>query len=289
VTPGAPADRAPDGPLAAPVPGGPARPRRLDAVESVYQTLTLSLRRSFRGPRLIVALVLILLPLAISFPVSRRAGPREQEVFFYEMLSFYHFRIAVPGVALAFATAFPWPEVEEGTLTYWFTAPIRRWTVHLGRFAASWITGTLVLPLCIVAIAAPLRTPETSGLRDVAVTAVAATLLAFPAYLALFWLVATWFRRGLAIGVVFILVETFVAQVPANLARVTLLFYVRSMIHPAVPKGSRYAASKLLHVLEPVPVSDCVLTFVLSTVVALVLSLLLVESVEYRGKTSQAG
>lgn len=267
----------------------PARPRRLDAVESVYQTAALSLRRSLRGGRMVVALVLIALPLLLSLPVSRKTAPDGQEAFFYEMLNFYHFGIAVPGVALAFATAFPWPEAEEGTLTYWFTAPVRRWTIHLGRFLAAWAVGSVVLPLCVAAIAAPLATREEAAVRDVAVSAVGATLLAYPAYLALFWLVTTWFRKGLAIGVVFILIETFVALIPTNLARVTLVFYVRSMIHPTVPKGSRRAAEKLLHVLEPVAVGDAVLTFVLAKVVALVLSLLLVESVEYRGKTSQAG
>lgn len=264
------------------------RPRRLDAFETVYQTAALALRRTFRGGRLFVALALVLLPLTASLPVAKYAPAREQEQFFYTMLSFYHFGIAVPAVALVFATSFPWPEAEEGTLTYWFTAPVSRWAVHLGRFLASWVVGAVVLPLSIVAIAAPLGTAPESELRAVAVTSVSATLLAYPAYLALFWLVATVARRGLAIGVFFILAENFMSIVPSNIVRATLIHYVRSMIHPAVPATSRMRAEKLLHVIEPTATSTAVLTFVLVWCVALVLSLLLVEWIEYRGKISQA-
>lgn len=267
---------------------GRDRPRRLDAFETIYQTAALALRRSFRGGRIIVALVLVLLPLTASLPVAHYSALRQQEEFFYSMLSFYHFGIAVPAVALVFATAFPWPEAEEGTLTYWFTAPVNRWCVHLGRFLAGWVVGAIVLPLSVVAIAVPLDSAPASELGSVAVTSVSATLLAYPAYLAFFWLVATISRRGLAVGVFFILIENFMSIVPSNIVRGTLIHYVRSMIHPAVPATSRMRAEKLLHVIEPTATSTAVLTFVLVWFVALVLSLLLVEWIEYRGKTSQA-
>lgn len=264
------------------------RPRRLDAVETVYQTAALSLARAFRGKRILVALALVLLPLAISVPVAQRAKEAAQERFFYDMLSFYHFGIAVPGVALAFATAFPWPEADEGTLTYWFTAPVQRWAVHLGRFVAALVAGTVVLPLSVAAIAVPLRTVPDAAVGDVAVTSISATLLAYPAYLAQFWLVATAFRRGLGIGVCVILVENFMSMIPANLVKLTLIHYVRAMIHPSVPKASRGAAESLLHVVEPVTTTTAVLVFAIVACAALVLSLLLVEWIEYRGKVSQA-
>lgn len=264
------------------------RPRRLDAIETIYQTALLSLRRTVRGGRLVTALALVALPLLISLPVAHWGKARDQERFFYDMLGFYHFGIAVPGVALAFATAFPWPEAEEGTLTYWFTAPVRRWAVHLGRFLAAAVVGAVALPLSVAAITLPLSAAPTAGLQDVAVSAVSATLLAFPTYLAFFWLVATVFRRGLAIGVVFILIENFLSLVPANIVKATMIHYVRSFVHPAIPKASRTLADRFLHNVEPASMTTAVLTFTALFTVYLVLSLLLVEWIEYRGKTSQA-
>lgn len=266
------------------------RPPRLDAVEAVYQTMLLSLRRSVRGARLVVALVLVLLPLAISIPVAGSADVRHQEEFFYGMISFYHFGIAVPAVALAMATAFPWPEAEEGTLTYWFTAPVSRWAIHLGRFLAAWIVGSVVLPLSVAAIAVPLDTAPAASVSDVAVTAVTATLLAYPAYLAVFWLAATWIRKGIVVGVVFILLENFLSMIPANVVRLTLIHYVRSIVWASVPETSKKNdIAEVLGAVEPVTTVAAATTCVLTAVTSLVLSLLLVEWIEYRGKTSQAG
>jgi hypothetical protein len=266
----------------------PERPRRLDVVETVWQTAALSLRRNLRGGRLLVALAIVALPLLASLPVAHYAKPIRQERFFYGMVGFYHFGIAVPAVAMTFATAFPWPEANEGTLTYWFTAPVRRWAVHLGRFLAAAVVGLAALPLGVVAIGAPLEPPASAELRDVMVSSVSATLLAYPAYLALFWLVATPMRHGLWFGVLFMVMENAAALVKGNIAKATLIHYVRSTIHPAVPKSSRFQAEKLLQLGDPATPPEAVLAFVLVTVVALVLSLLLVEWIEYRGKTSQA-
>lgn len=264
-------------------------PPRLDAVESVFQTAAMSLRRGFRGRRFVFAIVVVLvLPLLVSFPASLRSHPGRHEALFYQLLALYHFGIAVPGVALAFATAFPWPEAEEGTLTWWFTSPVRRWTVHLGRFLAAWVVGTVVLPLSIAAITLPLDLPEAAEAGGVARSAVGATLLAYPAYLAIFWLLATWFRRGLATCVFYVLAENTLSFIQTNAVRLTMIHNVRGVMRPAVPMTSSSRSQILLPTAEVPSPAVAVVTFAAVTVVALVLSLLLVEWIEYRGKTSQA-
>jgi ABC-type transport system involved in multi-copper enzyme maturation permease subunit len=266
----------------------PARPRRLDAVEAVWQVAALTVRRSFRGGRFWTALALVLFPLALSFPVGARADARHQEELFYGVLGFYHFGLAVPAVALAFATAFPWPEAEEGTLTWWFTSPVPRWTVHLGRWAAALAVGSLLLPLSVVALVLPLHAGPAADLGTVAWSAAAATLLVYPSYLGLFWLVSTAFRRGLAVGVVYILVENLFSLVEGNLAGLTMIRYVRSFVHPAIPAGSRGRAEPFLLALEPVAAGTSVTVFLAAAAASLVLSLLLIGVVEYRGKSAQA-
>lgn len=262
--------------------------RRLDTVEAIWQVAVLSFRRSLRGGRFWTAIALVAVPLALSVPAGLRADAKAQEQLFYGVLGFYHFGLAVPAVALAFATAFPWPEAEEGTLTWWFTSPVRRWTIHFGRFAAALAVGSLLLPLSVVALVLPLDAGAAADLPGVAWSAVAATLLVYPAYLGLFWLVATGLRRGLAAGVVYILIENTLSLVEGNLASLTMIRYVRSVVHPAVPRASRSAASEFLRDLAPVGVGSSVAVFAAVAVLSLVLSLLLVEAIEYRGKSAQS-
>lgn len=274
-----------------PVPGTAAareRPPRLDIVETVFQTMLLTLRRALRGRRLVVASLLVVLPLLASVPVGLWAKPRANDGFFYSMLALWHFGLAVPGVALAFATAFPWPEAEEGTLTWWFTAPVPRWAIHLGRFLAAWAVGSLVLPLGVVAIAAPLSPRPEAQILGTVVASITTTLLAYPAYLAIFWLAATVVKRGLVFGVCFVVVENSLSWIPANVAKATLVFYVRAMVFPSIPKSSRFSAERLVRDLEMVGRPTAAMVFAAAAVVALVLALLLVEWIEYRGKESQA-
>ena len=276
--------------MSAPAPPARARRARLDAFEAVFQVAQLAVKRSLKGWRAVAALVLALVPAALAVLVrTGGASQRDQEQFFYGMLSFWQFGIAVPVCALLFATAFPWPEAEEGTLTYWFTSPIPRWTVMLGRWVASLVVGSVVLSAGILAIGLPLSTPPEADTRGVMSSALAATLMAFPAYLALFQLVATRFRWGLAFGIVFAFIENFISILSGTIVKLTLIFYVRSLVWPAVPKASRGAAEDFLRIAEPASTAGAIGTFAVVTVLSLGLSLLLVQIIEYRGRTSQPG
>lgn len=270
-------------------PPGPAW-KRLDAFESVFQVAQLTVRRSFKGWRPLIALAVVALPAALGTLVAAgRADAQAHEHFFYGMLSRYHFGIAVPVVALVFATAFPWPEAEEGTLTYWFTSPVPRWTVTLGRYVAALLVGSLILTIGVFGIGLPLRPKPEADIGQVTRVAAAATLMAYPAYLALFQLVSTVFRKSLAFGVVFIFVENFVALFTGPIVQLTLIHYVRSQLSRAIPPDSLRAAARLVSVAEPASNAAAISAFACVTAVALGLSLLLVEWIEYRGRTSQPG
>ncbi len=277
----------------------PARPpagatKRIDAFESVFQIAQLTVKRSFKGARAWICLALVLLPTAVSALVRGHATPpRNQVEYFYGMLGVYHFGVAVPLTALLFATGFPWPEADEGTLTYWFTTPVRRWTVLAGRLAAALVVGAALLCVDVYAIGLPLSTPPDAELQSVMASACASTLLALPAYLALFQIVSTGTRLCLVFGIVYVLVENFVSVIPGAFARVTLVYYVRAHLSRSIPKASDYAAGVFRHsdflraADEPPSITTVLLVFCGVTVVALGLSLLLVETIEYRGRSSQ--
>ena len=267
-----------------------ARRPRLDAFEAVFQVAQLGVKRSLKGWRAVAALALALLPAGLACLVrTGDASALDQERFFYGMLSFWHFGITVPVCALLFATAFPWPEAEEGTLTYWFTSPIPRWTVMLGRWLASLVVGSAVLSAGVLAVGLPLQTSPEAATDAVMRSALAATLSVFPAYLALFQVVATRFRWGLVFGVVFVFIENFISILSGTIVKLTLIFYVRSLVWPSVPKTSRGAADHFLRVAEPAGTQTALVTFAVVTVLSLGLSLLLVQVIEYRGRTSQPG
>ena len=264
-------------------------PRRPDAVEAVFQVAVLTLKRTLRGKRMLWILALLALPCVLAWSVARGLPPERQERFFYETLVFYQFGIAVPAVALLMATAFPWPQSDEGTLTYWFTSPVRRWTVSLGRTIASLVVGVLVLPLAVLALALPLDPGETVELAGPVRTAATATLLAFPAYLGVFSLLCTWLRRGLIGGVCLILVENSLSLVTGNLARLTMVFYVRSIVWPATSDLGRRVLEESAQIDQPASSTTAIAVFVTVTVVALAATCVLVEVLEYRGKHAQPG
>jgi len=263
--------------------------RRLDAIESVFQVTLATLRRALRGKRLMLVALLLGLPCLLAWSIARGEEPRIQENFLYSMLTFYQFGIAVPGLALLMATTFPWPESDEGTLTYWFTLPVRRWTVHLGRILASTLIGIVLLPIGVVLLAAPLDAGEAVKLGGPIRTAATATMLAFPAYLGFFTLMSTWTRRGLIWGVVLILIENSLSLVTGNLARMTIVFYVRSLLWPATSTVGRRILEKAARMDAPAAPSTAIGVFLGVALVATVMALVVVEVTEYRGKHGQPG
>jgi hypothetical protein len=266
-----------------------ARPPALDPFETAFQTARISAIRMLRGRRWIFAAVIVLLPVAVALLATAGTGrPGRDERVFYNVLTFLHFGIVVPGAALAFATSFPWEDADDGSLVWWFTAPVRRWAIHAGRYAAALAFGTILLPGSVLLLTLPLSSAPEAGIPRVAATAVAATLLAYPAYLAIFWLLTTLTRRALVLGLIFVVIENVLALSRGNLARLTVIHYVRSFLLPAIPSTTGERAKIITRFAEEMPVFVPVAVLGGAAVVALGLSLRLVERIEYRGKSSQA-
>ncbi len=259
---------------------------RSDFVEGAYHVALLTLRRTLRGRRTLVALAPLLLPALLSLTVARGKPDVKQEQFAYAALSLYQFGIALPAFALVLATAFPWPESDEGTLSYWFTSPLRRSAVMFGRIVAAILVGVVLLPLGVLGTVLPLDGASVE-LAPVARTAVAATLLAYPAYIGLFAAAATWTRRGLVCGVVFILLENSLSFVSGTIARLTLVHYVRSMLHPVASPVGRRVLTQAARLDPPASTAFSVGVFVCAAAVSIGIALLLVERTEYRGRHAQ--
>ncbi len=261
------------------------RPRRLDTFEVVFQVAMLTLRRSLRGFRLLWPVLLVLLPGVLAISIARGQPPERQEGFFYLILAFYHFGIAVPVVALILSTSFPWPESDEGTLTYWFTAPASRWAIYIGRTMASLAVGTLLLPISVLAIGLPLEI-EIAGPMQSAVTA---TLLAFPAYVGLFSLSSVCIRKTLVVGVVFVLIENSMSFFAGTIAKLTLVYYVRSLMWPESSPIGRDMLQKAARIDDPASAAVAIGVFVGVAILTILVALPLIQTIEYRGKHAQPG
>ena len=161
------------------------------------------------------------------------------------IVSLYYVRaVVLPGVlplaALFYATALVADEVEDRTITYLLTRPVRRSSILVGKFAAYMVTTlALSLPPLVVsffALASAGGGPGVGALaphlfRDMGV--VALTLLA---YGALFTLLGTALRRPLILGLLFLFLWELVSNVAGYMPRLTLAGYLRSLVSYRPPE-----------------------------------------------------
>jgi ABC-type transport system involved in multi-copper enzyme maturation permease subunit len=281
-------------PAPAPTDGGVRfeRPPRPHALATVLLVMGISLRRGLRGKRLLAVLGITVFPALLSLLVSRTgAGLDEQAEFFYSVLSTIHLVIVIPCVALTLATAFPWPEAEEGTLTYWFTTPAWRWAVHLGRYLASVVLGWALLPIAFLGLYLPLSAPPEAELWQMTWNGMIVTWLAFPAYLGIFGLVATIFRKGVVFGVVFIVLENSLALFQGNIQKLTVVYYMRAFLWKSVPSSMRSTVTDWFITDPQAPLaesSEALVMFATVPVVTLALALVAIHLIEYRAKQGQS-
>ncbi len=268
------------------------RPPRPTAWKTVLQVWALTLRRGLRGKRLLAIIAITAFPALLSLLIaSVGVDPGDQIEFFYSVQNTILLVVVVPCVALTLATAFPWPEAEEGTLTYWFTAPVWRWAVYLGRYLAGVTLGCAVLPLACLGLYLPLSPPEGAQLGEMTLQTIFVTWLAFPAYMAIFGLVSTVFRKGVIFGVVFIVLENSLASFQGNIQKLTVVYYERAFLWQAVPKPLRRLVDEWFLERPDSPFverADALVMFATVPVLALALALVVIHLIEYRSKQGQS-
>jgi ABC-type transport system involved in multi-copper enzyme maturation permease subunit len=153
------------------------------------------------------------------------------------MIWVFFLRFIVPVLGVFYGTALIADEVEDRTVTYLFTRPIRRGAVLVGKYLAYLVCTTLVV-LPSVVLAFFLLVPLAQVGRTF--TAFAADLgllaLGLAAYGALFALVGAALKRPLVSGLVFVFGwEQVALLVPGYLKRFTVAHYVQGLVPHAMP------------------------------------------------------
>jgi len=172
------------------------------------------------------------------------------EAIFGGMFWLLYLRFVIPVLGVFYGTALIADEVEDKTLTYLFTRPIRRGAVLVGKYLAYLAcTGLVVLPSVMLVFF--LIVPVGGGSVGRAFPSLAVDLgllgLGLAAYGAVFAFIGAWLRRPLLVGLGFAFGwEQLALLVPGYLRRVTVAYYLQALTPHAMPEDSVLSALQAL-------------------------------------------
>ena len=189
----------------------------------------------------------------------------------------------VPVLGVFYGTSLIADEVDDKTITYLFTRPVRRGAVVVGKYMAYLLCTTLVvLPSVMIVyfLMVPFRQIPASFIALVIDLGVLGLGLA--AYGALFALVGAAIRRPLVVGLVFVFGWELVTLVmPGYLKRFTLAYYLQTLVPHAMPTGDTVSLLQGAVFREPPSVAVSIGVLLLAIVASLALAARVVEQREY--------
>jgi ABC-2 type transport system permease protein len=167
----------------------------------------------------------------------RMAGP----AIFGLMIWVFYLRFTVPVLGVFYGTALMADEVEDKTITYLFTRPIRRGAVLFGKYLAYLAcTVFVVLPSVVLVylLVVPLRGSLGGSFIDL-VKDLGLLALGLAVYGALFAFIGAKFKRPLIVGLIFVFGwEQAAMAFPGYLKRFTIAYYVQGLVPHAMPNDS---------------------------------------------------
>ena len=242
-------------------------------------------------PILLAVLVRVLVALDLLNLVNVRFGGEPVELagatLFGLMIWLFFLRFSVPVLGVFYGTALIADEVEDRTITYLFTRPIRRGAVLMGKYLAYLAcTGLVVLPSVMVVYF--LLVPVGGGSLGAAFPALVKDLgllgLGLAVYGAVFALVGASFKRPLLSGLIFVFGwEPVIVAVPGYMKKFTVAHYLQALVPHAMPQDSGTSViQSILQVFGPPPsVWSSLVWLVVIWVTGLALATRVVERREY--------
>jgi ABC-2 type transport system permease protein len=200
------------------------------------------------------------------------------------MIWLLYIRFIVPVLGVFYGTALIADEVDDKTITYLFTRPVRRGAVLVGKYLAYVAcTALLVLPSIVLVyfLVVPLGGGSIGESFPALIEDLGMLIVGLIAYGAVFAWVGARLKRPLVLGLVFAFGwEPAVLLFPGYLKRLTVAYYLQALVPHAMPQDS--AVSILLQVFREVPPPVSSLAY-LAVIVALALwfSARAVEQREY--------
>lgn len=154
------------------------------------------------------------------------------------MIWLFFLRFIVPVLGVFYGTSLIADEVEDKTITYLFTRPIRRGSVLVGKYLAYLAcTVFVVLPsviivyLCIAPVRGSLAGSFIDLVKDLVLLGIG-----LAAYGAVFAFVGAKFKRPLLIGLIFVFGWEQAALVfPGYMKQLTVAYYLQALVPHAMP------------------------------------------------------
>jgi ABC-type transport system involved in multi-copper enzyme maturation permease subunit len=173
------------------------------------------------------------------------------------MIWLLYLRFIVPVLGIFYGTALIADEVDDKTITYLFVRPIPRSAVLVGKYLAYVVT-TVFVVLPSVVILYLLVVPLGHGALAESFPALIKDLgllgLGLAAYGALFAFIGAFFKYPLVTGLVFAFGWEQIALVlPGYLRRLTLAYYLQSLVPHAMPQDGLGSALQALFRDVPSP------------------------------------
>lgn len=187
--------------------------------------------------RLLVALGAPVLQAGQGSDTMRMTGP----AIFGLMIWVFYLRFTVPVLGVFYGTSLMADEVEDKTITYLFTRPIRRGAILVGKYLAYLVcTIMVVLPsvTLVYLLVVPMQGSLGGSFFDL-LTDLGLLALGLAVYGALFAFIGARFKRPLLVGLVFIFGWEQVALLfPGYLKKFTVAYYLQSLVPHTMPSDS---------------------------------------------------
>ena len=253
----------------------------LSLTEMVWSRRTIFMALVVGAP-VIIALVMRIVQ-AFGIPALRVNGVAVDAVSMFGVLIWVPFlRFIVPVLGVFYGTSLIADEVEDKTITYLFTRPIRRSAILVGKYVAYLACTTLVV-LPSIMLVYFLIVPWTQVAASFRLLLVDLGLLAIglAAYGALFALVGVVVKRPLVASLIFAFGWEQVALViPGYLRRFTIMYYLQGLVPHTRLSGGVVSLLEAF-ITDPPSVVMSVAALTVAVVLFLALAGRVIETREY--------
>jgi len=220
-------------------------------VASTFALCGFTLRQILGQRKLWLTIAILLFPAAVVVLVRSVGGGRAtRDVWemYHVLMQFVLLMLLMPLVALSYGTALIGAEVEQRTLAYLTTRRLRRGSVLLIRFAATWLVlsalfalAMLALHICVTLHVGVGAVPGTrivwEPTRDLGFYLALAPAGA-GAFLAVFTAISLLFSRPLIVSAIYLAVsELVLGNLPAPVRRLSVSHPLRHFLAEHIPGG----------------------------------------------------
>jgi ABC-2 type transport system permease protein len=231
-----------------------------------------------KAKRTRVFILLSAIPVLLMILIRILDAKSSGDFFAKVMLSLY-FQLLVPVLALFFGSTIVNEELDNKTLVYLTTVPVRRRAVLLGKYLAAFMLGALLIGggflLCFLA-ASLTRLGEAAAWVELAVF-LGTSLLALFCYSALFTAAGAFMKKSILLGLFFVFGwESVVQYFPGVTQKFTIIHWIKSLL--PIPPGE---GGFLIFQLQPSPPLQSVLTLLAAGLLFLWLAVFIFERREY--------